>query len=102
MLCSLLSLGQAGTFAMNKRYGISSEFIKNNTEQNVSEVASNVLRITNYTSKTVSFHLRFSIPMNWLMLKQSNAVYELAPGDSTFIPVRIITDKLDAFNSGFK
>lgn len=101
MFYTLCVAAQADTSTMNKRFGIVSEFVKNNTEQNVSEVASNVLRVSNCTKKTVRFHLRFSIPMGWQMMKQNNTVYELAPGDSAFVPIRIIMEKLTKGNMNY-
>ena len=61
-------MAQTNTFNSAKPYGIMSEFVKNNTTHEVSEVASNVLRIVNNTGKSVSFYLRFSIPTGWQLL----------------------------------
>ena len=84
-----------------KPFGIIPEFTKNNTIHSVSEVASNVLRVINNTNKTVSFHLRFSIPQGWEILKQNQQNYSLEPGDSIFVPVRIITDKFVKGNTNY-
>jgi len=84
-----------------KRFGIIPVFIKNNTKQDVNEVASNVLRVINNTDKPVNFHLRFSIPGEWQMLNQGNRNYSVAAGDSVFLPVRIVLDKKAKGNTNY-
>lgn len=101
MLLSLVSAAQTGSSGHNKPYGIIPQFLKNNTTHLVSEVASNVLRVTNNTGKTVSFHLRFAIPQNWQLTRQNSANYEIPAGDSLFIPVRIIADKMAKGNTSY-
>ncbi len=101
LLWSPPSIAQTGAFASNRSYGIIPEFVKNNTSHEVSEVASNVLRVSNNTGKSVSFHLRFSIPPSWQLLGKNDKNYNLAAGDSVFIPVRIITDKMAKGNTNY-
>jgi hypothetical protein len=101
LLWSLLSIAQTGTFTSSRPYGIVPEFVKNNTSHQVSEVASNVLRVVNNTGKSVSFHLRFSIPSSWQLLAKTDKNYNLKAGDSIFIPVRIITDKMAKGNTNY-
>ncbi|MCC7232779.1 MAG: hypothetical protein IT242_07545 [Bacteroidia bacterium] len=70
--------------------GIQAEFVKNNTVQNSGEVASNVLRIVNYTSMPSDFLLLYSVPANWEILGLAERKIHLEAGDSTFVPVRVI------------
>lgn len=74
--------------------GIQSSFVRNNTSQQATEVASNVLKVANYTGKPLTFHLEFSLPAQWFLLGQKEDDIELPAGDSVFIPVRVIPNKL--------
>ena len=101
VLCSLLTAAQSKDYNNSKPYGILPEFVRNNTTHHVSEVASNVLRVINNTGKNVSFRTRFSIPMNWYLTRLNSGNYEILPGDSIFIPVRVIVDKLAKGNTNY-
>lgn len=54
------------------------------------EIISNVLHITNNTPKKTKFRLSLDYPAGWKALFKSDRYYELNPGDSLFIPVRVM------------
>ena len=63
-VCLLFSWVQAESAS----YGIQTALVRNNTVQDASEVASNVLKVANYTGKPVHFHLDYSLPAGWQLL----------------------------------
>lgn len=73
--------------------GIQASFVKNNTKQDVNEVANNTLRIRNYSNAVVRFHVNFSLPAGWQYLGNPEKDIELAAGDSVFLPVRLIVNR---------
>ncbi|MFN8144719.1 MAG: hypothetical protein U0073_09890 [Bacteroidia bacterium] len=80
--------------AKSASYGIQTSLVRNNTIQDASEVASNVLKIANYTGKPVRFHLDYSLPAGWQLLGDREQNLELETNDSIFLPVRVIPNKL--------
>ncbi|HRH66581.1 MAG TPA: hypothetical protein PLU53_09820 [Bacteroidia bacterium] len=75
-------------------YGIQTALVRNNTVQEASEVASNVLKVANFTGRPVSFHLDFSLPAGWELLGSQDREINLNTNDSVFLPVRVIPHKL--------
>ena len=73
--------------------GVQAAFVKNNTIQDASEVAANVLRIVNYTNKKVRFGVSVGLPAGWITLGNRDRMIDLPAGDSVFIPVRAIPDR---------
>jgi len=69
------------------------EFVKNSTIGSVNEVASNVLRIVNTTGRRSIFNLDFAYPAGWTTLTNPEKVYNVADGDTLFVPVRMIPPK---------
>lgn len=55
-------------------------------------VLSNVLRVKNNTGKKVTFTITISHPTGWRTLNKSEKEYTLAPDDSLFMPVRLLTN----------
>lgn len=90
----LLFFSIFGENARAAQYGIQADFVRNNTEQEVTEVASNVLRIKNYTGHVARFHLAWSVPAGWMMMGNKDKTIEIGVNDSLFIPIRIIPEKL--------
>jgi len=64
-------------------------------------IISNVVKITNQSVAPVSFHLQLSVPKNWRSLLNTEKIYQLAPNDSLFVPVRIVPH-LPSSNGGTK
>ena len=54
------------------------------------EMISNVLAVTNNKNKAVKFFVDISIPSDWKAISKKDKLYELAPGDSLFIPFHIL------------
>lgn len=54
------------------------------------EMISNVLAVTNNKNTPVKFFVDISIPSEWKAISKKDKLYELAPGDSIFIPFHIL------------
>lgn len=54
------------------------------------EIVSNVLRVTNTTPRTAKFRVSMDYPAGWKTLFRSDRFYEVEPGDSLFLPVRML------------
>ncbi len=68
----------------------SAEFMQKEVELKKSEIVSNVLRIVNKSDKPVSFFVDVSHPAKWKALIKPETMYETKPGDTLYIPVRVI------------
>ncbi|MBL0066050.1 MAG: hypothetical protein IPP38_13770 [Bacteroidetes bacterium] len=92
----LLTVGMLISWAEAKSasYGIDATLLRNNTVQDASEVASNVLKVANYTGRPVRFHMDYSLPAGWELLGSHEEDIDLNTNDSIFIPVRVIPQKL--------
>jgi hypothetical protein len=73
------------------RKTITASFLLPEVEYTEIAVLSNVLRVQNNTLKTVVFSTTISVPAGWKTLNKSEKQYTLEPGDSLFIPVRLLT-----------
>ena len=73
--------------------GFTLTFVNGTTIGSVDEVATNVLRVKNGTSRRVTFSLDVSSPAGWSTLSSRDKNYTVAANDSIFIPVRIIPQK---------
>lgn len=94
MLFLLIVFSIFSTRGMAQNYGVTLKFVSPATTQDIDEVASNVLKIVNYTESYQEVVLSISNPNdNWRIIGESNRGYRIAPRDSFFIPVRIIPDK---------
>ncbi|MBN8703577.1 MAG: hypothetical protein J0M08_10960 [Bacteroidetes bacterium] len=54
------------------------------------EIISKTMRVDNRTSKTLDFSVDISYPAGWKTLNNRKKLYTVLPGDSLFVPVRII------------
>jgi hypothetical protein len=54
------------------------------------DMITNVLRVKNNSEGQVNFYIDLSVPDDWKTFNKSNKLYIVNPGDSIFIPVRII------------
>lgn len=80
-------------FANGSQYGVEASFIRNNTSNAISEVASNVFQLKNNSSKLLSFKLNYSLPAGWSLLGNDEKTYIIDANDSVFVPIRVIPDK---------
>jgi len=69
---------------------IAVEFKNNQTVQKSNELASNMLRIVNGTTKQLNFYLELNVPSGWNNIRSQNELYRLDAGDSLFIPVKLL------------
>ncbi|MCB9361478.1 MAG: hypothetical protein H6587_00345 [Flavobacteriales bacterium] len=58
------------------------------------EIISNLFKVYNNTSENIKFSLDILHPGTWVYLTKSDALYEVLPNDTLFIPVILIPDKL--------
>jgi len=70
--------------------GLQFSFKKSYVEFSKGEMISNVLAVHNQKNIPVKFYTGVSIPSNWKAFSKKEHLYELAPGDSLFIPVHIL------------
>lgn len=54
------------------------------------DIVTNVLRLENHTGQDISFTVKIGEPFEWTDLNNDSVPYTLKPGDSLFIPVRVI------------
>lgn len=66
------------------------EFMQKDVELKKGEIVSNVLRVVNASDKLVSFYIDISHPLKWKTLTNTTKLYETKPGDTLYIPVRVI------------
>ncbi|HRG37485.1 MAG TPA: hypothetical protein PK289_03050 [Bacteroidia bacterium] len=66
------------------------EFMQREVELKKSEIVSNVLRIVNTGNKPVSFYLDVNHPLKWKTLTNTTKLMEAKPGDTLYIPIRVI------------
>ena len=69
---------------------LAAEFMQKDVELKKSEIVSNVLRIVNTSSKPISFYIDISHPLKWKSLLNTGKLFEVKPGDTLFVPVRVI------------
>ena len=70
--------------------GIRFKFHKEIVEFSKGEMISNVLAVTNTKDKPIKFFVDISIPSEWKVVSKQKKLYELASGDSLFIPIHIL------------
>ena len=70
--------------------GVKFKFNKEIVEFSKGEMISNVLSVTNNKDKPIKFLVDISIPSAWKVIAKKDKLYELAPGDSLFIPVHVL------------
>lgn len=73
--------------------GIFFNFVKPHTQQSLEEVASNVLRIKNGSGQRQEITVNISVPEGWQLFSKAGNAISLNPGDSLFMPVRVIPAK---------
>lgn len=96
-LLAYLELNAQAVNSNNKR-GIVVDFQNKRTSQLSNELASNVLVVRNYASTEINFSLNISPPNGWKIVSRKTNYYQVAPGDSIFVPVNIIPQKMSVGN----
>src|SRR4051812_7216071 len=84
---------QSPSITKPKAFGkksFTAEFLQKEVELKKSEIVSNVLRIVNTGTKPVSFYLDVNHPLKWKTLTNTTKLLEVKPGDTMFIPIRVI------------
>ena len=69
---------------------LSCAFLNRDLVINQSQAISNVLFIINLDEKPYEFYMEVSSPAGWRTLTSNTKTYQLAPGDSIFVPVRLV------------
>jgi len=82
LLCFMVFSAHAGRVTV--------EFRQAESTNKSNELASNMLRIVNGSDRQLSFYLGLSLPAGWVSIKSSESLYRLQPGDSMFIPVKLV------------
>lgn len=54
------------------------------------EIITNMARVNNNSNEAVTFTLELDYPNDWKNLSKTNREYTLNPGDSVFIPIRLV------------
>jgi|GEM_PF-1052961 len=66
------------------------EFKEKQSSNKSNELASNLLRVVNGSDKRMNFYLSLSLPSGWSSIKAPGVLYQVEPGDSMFIPVKLV------------
>lgn len=69
---------------------IAASFNENEILFEKGEIISNVLRLKNRTTDSITFTIDISCPVQWKSLHKNSRKFTLLPGDSAFVPVRIL------------
>lgn len=69
-------------------------FISQDIELKDGEIISNMARINNNSNEAISFYLELDYPKDWKNLSKTSSEYALNPGDSVFIPIRLVPKSL--------
>ena len=81
-----------------KKRGIDVAFQNKRTSQLSNELASNTLAVKNNSTLDITFSISISSPNGWKVISRKNAYYTVSPGDSVFVPVNIIPQKISTGN----
>ncbi len=94
-LLPFISYSQSSSSSFSKR-PIKAEFIFHEVEYNEMAVISNVLKLKNVSTKNYAISVNLNMPNGWRSLNNPNKEYTLAPNDSIFLPVRLLTSNKSA------
>ena len=72
------------------------DFLLPEVEYEQMAVISNVLRVKNNSAKTYIFTVKLSLPSGWRTLNRSDKNYTIAPNDSAYVAIRLITSNKSA------
>jgi len=85
-----LAYGQYGEATKNvSAYGVQMGFTSDRSKIRATEVASNVLYITNGTGKTMSLDLQINAPAGWKLYTKVDRKIVLKPNDTLYFPLRV-------------
>jgi len=90
----LFAQGSSIFIASNLSENLKLSFIKNETEIEKGQIISNVLLVRNSAADSLQFYVSLNYPRQWRALFNPDKLYVIPPGDSLFIPVRIIPGTL--------
>ena len=77
------------------------DFLKSEEIVSVDNVVTNVARAVNRTSRPIRFNLDLAYPGGWRVVNDLTKLYTVAPGDSTFIPIRLVPSKTTSGNVNY-
>ena len=82
--------------------GFTLDFVKPDGVASVDDVVTNVVRAVNRTARPIRFSLDIASPADWrLVNNRPEKLYVVRPGDSTFVPVRLIPAKNSVGNVNY-
>ena len=76
------------SFRVNS-YGVNMVFVEERAKIQSTDLASNILKITNNTKKDMTLSLQITPPAGWKMFGKEDRFIDLKAGDSAFVPVRV-------------
>ena len=87
----LANTAEAQTNTLNT--ALTLDFLKSSGSASADDVVTNVIRAKNRTSRPLRFTLDLSSPAGWKVVNDMSKAHVVAPGDSTFIPIRLVPSK---------
>ena len=87
----IANTAQAQTNVLNT--ALTLNFLKSGGSASADDVVTNVVKAINRTSRPLKFNLDLSSPAGWKVVNDMTKIHEVAPGDSTFIPIRLVPSK---------
>ena len=87
----IANTAQAQTNVLNT--ALTLDFLKSGGSASADDVVTNVVKAINRTSRPLKFNLDLSSPAGWKVVNDMTKIHEVAPGDSTFIPIRLVPSK---------
>ena len=76
-------------------------FLYGEIELKKGDIISNVIKIVNNDKKVYSFSLELSHPYDWRSITKTDSIYKMNPGDTLYVPVRIIPTSVIKGNTKF-
>lgn len=83
---------QTATSLASSKKALTAEFLFPDVEYEEMAVISNVLKVKNNNVKEYTFTINMSLPGGWRTLNKTEKKYTLAPNDSLFVPIRLLTN----------
>ena len=69
-------------------------FSEKDKELKEGEIISNMARVNNNSDQAITFYLELDYPKDWKNISKTDKEYTLNPGDSVFIPIRLVPKSL--------
>ncbi|WP_141719696.1 SdrD B-like domain-containing protein [Roseivirga misakiensis] len=77
------------------------DFLKSGGTASADDVVTNVIKAKNRTSRPLRFSLDLSSPSGWKVVNDLEKIHVVAPGDSTFIPIRLVPSRTTNGNTSY-